>query len=144
MASRRSTPDSTPRRPGVLRWLWYALSGRLPMRYRDWVLHDLSTPTWPLRHLARLVVPLVPVAVALVLVLPGPWSVRVTAVVMGSVIGLLFSFVFLNESTDRRAMRFGYPSGAAEAARQERRATRSLAKAAEEFRRDGRSRRFPP
>jgi len=114
------------------------------MSYRDWVLYDLSCRTWPLRHLARLVVPLVPVAAALTLVLPGPWSIRVTAVVFGSVIGLLFSFVFLNESTDRRATRFGYPSGAAEAARKERRASRSLAKAAEEFRRDGRSRRLPP
>lgn len=129
-----------PQRPGALRWLWYAVSGRLPMSYRDWVLFDLSCRTWPLRHLARLVVPLVPVAAALTLVLPGPWSIRVTAVVLGSVIGLLFSFVFLHESTARRAVRFGYPEGAVQDARDARRATRDLARAAEDFR----HRRRPP
>jgi hypothetical protein len=121
----------------VGRWLWYALTGRLAPRYRDWAFRDLTCRTWPLRHLARLLVPLVPVAAVLVVVLPGPWSVRVTAVAMGMVIGLLFTFVFLDESTERRAARLGYPSGALEAARAQRRATRSLARIARRFHREG-------
>lgn len=129
----------TPRRPGVFRWLWYAVSGRLPAEYRGWVLYDLSCRTWPLRHLARLVVPLVPVTAVLVVVLPGPASIRVTAVVLGAVIGLLFSFVFLHDSTERRALRFDYPPGALERARGERQAARDLARAADDFER----RRFP-
>jgi Family of unknown function (DUF5313) len=132
-----------PRRPGVGRWLWYAVSGRLPDSYRDWVLYDLSCRTWPLRQLAKLLVPLVPVAAVLLAVLPGPLSLRATAVVLGSLIGLLYTFVFLNESTERRAQRFGYPPGAVRAAREERRASRDLARAAEEFDRTRRPRRFP-
>lgn len=125
----------------MFRWLWYAVSGRLPMRYRDWVLHDLSCRTWPLRHLARLIVPLVPVGVALAFVLPGPLSLRVTAVLMGAVIGLLFTFVFLFDSTEHRAQKFGYPPGALDQARQARRASKDLARAAEDFNRAWRSRR---
>jgi hypothetical protein len=107
----------TPRHPGPGRWLWYAISGRLPWRYREWVLYDLTTRTWPLRHLARLLVPLVPVGVVLVAALPGPLSLRLTAVVFGSVVGLAYTFVFLDDSTDRRAVKFGYPTGTAESVR---------------------------
>ncbi|MCW2578029.1 MAG: uncharacterized protein JWR66_4059, partial [Modestobacter sp.] len=33
-------------RPGVLRWLWYALGGGLPERHSAWVLHDTTTGSW--------------------------------------------------------------------------------------------------
>jgi len=104
----------------VGRWLWYALTGRLIPRYHAWAFRDLTCRTWPLRHLARLLVPAVPVAALLIVLLPGPMSVRITAAVTGMVIGLLYSFVFLHESTDRRAVKLGYPSGAVEAARRDR------------------------
>ncbi|MGQ0482784.1 MAG: DUF5313 family protein [Pseudonocardia sp.] len=128
------------RRPGIGRWLWYAVSGRLDPRYREWAFRDLTCRTWPLRHLARLVVPALPVAAGLVAVLPGPLSVRLTATVTGVVIGLLYSFVFLHESTERRALKLGYPPGAAQAARDERREADELARDTERFLRD-RSRR---
>ena len=115
-----STPRRAPERPGAFRWLWYAITGRLIPRYHAWAFNDLTCRTWPLRHLARLLVPAVPVAALLTVLLPGPLSVRITAAVTGMVIGLLYSFVFLHESTDRRAVKLGYPSGAVEAARQHR------------------------
>lgn len=108
------------RRPGPLRWVWYALSGRLPMSYREWVLHDLTCPTWPLRHLARLLVVLAPVAAILIAVLPGPLVIRGEGVVLGSFVGLSLTFVFLEDATDRRATRFGYPSGTPQAVREQR------------------------
>lgn len=110
-----------PRRPGAGRWLWYAVTGRLAPRYHAWAFRDLTCRTWPLRHLGRLLVLAVPVAALLVVALPGDMSTRVTAAVTGMVVGLLYSFVFLHESTDRRAGKLGYPSGAVEAARRERR-----------------------
>ena len=45
----RSDPPMAWYRPGPVRWFWYALGGRLPARYRPWVLHDLTCRTWPLR-----------------------------------------------------------------------------------------------
>ena len=126
-------PRQAPRRPGPLRWLWYALTGRLAPAYRDWALNDLTCRTWPLRHLARLAVPLVPIAVALVLVLPGPMSVRVSAVGFGSVVGLLYSFVFLHDSTERRAVKLGFPAGTPERVRAHRREGGTLSAEAEDF-----------
>jgi len=56
----------------------------------------------------------------LLFVLPGALSIRAAAVVMGSVVGLLYAFVFLDDSTDRRATKFGYPAGTARAVREQR------------------------
>ena len=120
-------------RPGPAQWLWYACGGRLPARLRGWVLHDLTCRTWPLRHLVRLLAQLVPVGIVLLVLLPGPLWVRLMAVLGGSVVGLLYSFVFLYEATEQRATKAGYPHGTAARVRAERRAARSLARAARQF-----------
>ncbi len=81
-------------------------------------------------------VPALPVAAALIAALPGPLSVRLTATIIGVVVGLLYSFVFLHESTERRASRLGYPPGAAGTAREQRQAADVLARDAERFLRE--------
>jgi hypothetical protein len=121
------------RRPDPLRWLWYAVGGRLPGAYREWVLHDLSCRTWPLRHLARLLTQIVPTAAVLLAVLPGPLWARAMGAVGGSLVGLLYSSAFLYEATERRAAKAGLPPGSLSAAREERRAGRDLKRAADEF-----------
>jgi hypothetical protein len=121
------------RRPGPLRWFWYALGGRLPARYRSWVLYDLTCRTWPLRHLARLLVQLGPPVVLLVAVLPGPLWIRVMGAVGGAVVGLLYSFVFLYEATEGRAAKAGYPRGTLKEVRDERRTERALRQVAADF-----------
>jgi hypothetical protein len=128
------------RRPGPIRWLWYALGGRLPAAYRQWVLHDLTCRTWPLRHLARLLAQLAPVVAVLVAVVPGPLWVRVMGALGGSVVGLLYSYVFLYEATERRAAKAGYPPGTLRVVREERRAGRALKQAADDFERTWRGR----
>jgi hypothetical protein len=108
---------STPTRPGVLRWLWYALGGGLPPRYRDWVLHDVTTRTWPLRQMGRSVLQLVPIAALLVLVVPGELWVRITAVVGGALVGMVYAASFVQQTTEHRAMKAGWPAGYAQAVR---------------------------
>ena len=117
-------------RPGPVRWFWYALGGRLPARYRPWVLHDLTCRTWPLRHLARLLAQLAPVAIVLVILLPGPLWIRVMGAVGGSLVGFLYSFVFLYEATEGRATKAGYPHGTLNEVRSERHTERALRQAA--------------
>jgi len=119
----------------VARWLWYTVGGRLPAAYREWVLHDVTCRTWPLRHLLRLLVQLVPVAVVLMVLMPGPMWVRLMAAVGGSLVGLLSSFAFLYEATEHRAGQAGYAHGTAARVREERRAARNLAAAARDFER---------
>ena len=129
----RSDPPMAWYRPGPVRWFWYALGGRLPARYRPWVLHDLTCRTWPLRHLARLLAQLAPVAIVLVILLPGPLWIRVMGAVGGSLVGFFYSFVFLYEATESRATKAGYPHGTLNEARNDRHTERALRQAAADF-----------
>jgi Family of unknown function (DUF5313) len=106
-------PDDQPQaRPGALRWLGYALGGRLPERYHDWVFADLTGPDWRLREAGRIMlVAIVPITV--LLLLPGPLEIRIyTALFV--VIGPLFvGFAYGEELRDRRLRQHGMlpPSG---------------------------------
>lgn len=105
------------RRPDPVRWLWYALGGRLPPRYRTWVLHDLTCRTWAIRHFARACVQVAPVVVVLLLVLPGSVAIRVAAVVAGLLLGLLYSGAYMYEIVEHRMRQAGFPVGMAQAVR---------------------------
>ncbi|MGQ0837391.1 DUF5313 family protein [Actinokineospora sp.] len=96
-------------RPGPLRWLWYAVGGTLPAAYRHWVLWDLTAGTWVLRHFARVMVQFLPWW--LLLLVPGPLSLRVSMVVLAYVTGLYFSLSFLEDAAERRLVKHGYPAG---------------------------------
>ncbi len=93
-------------RPGVVRWLLYAYGRRLPSRYAQWVLHDLTCRTWFVRLLARGVVQSLPALVLLVL----PASPGVLAMMLGIVVfGMVFySMAFAWEIRDRRLYQHGF------------------------------------
>jgi hypothetical protein len=124
-------------RPSAHRWLGYAFGGRLPARNRGWVLHDTTTGTWWLRHIARTMVQLAaPIALVAVL-LPAPWQLRAAAVGGGVFLALVFSLAYMNETTENRVVKAGYPAGTAQAvrdrgsvARQQRESERKRAAAA--------------
>ena len=96
-------------RPDPLRWLWYAVGGTLPERNRPWVLWDLTAPTWVLRHFARVMVLFLPLW--LLLLVPGPLSLRLSMVAAGYVTGLYFSLSFMEDACERRLLKHGYPAG---------------------------------
>ncbi|MGI5131417.1 DUF5313 family protein [Pseudonocardia sp. CA-107938] len=98
-------------RPGPFRWVLYAFGAGLPAGMRRWVLHDVTTGTWLLRHVVRAVVQIVPAAVLLAVFLPGNATLRISAITMGAVIGLLYSTVFVEAATEHRAIKAGYPEG---------------------------------
>ncbi|HEY1572482.1 MAG TPA: DUF5313 family protein [Pseudonocardiaceae bacterium] len=102
-------------RPNPVQWLWYAWGGRLPQRYREWVLHDVTTRTWLLRHMARAVVlTLTAVAVVfipLVLVVHVVFWLAVAATVLGVLVSVYYSMSYAWESGDVRLTKYGYPAG---------------------------------
>jgi Family of unknown function (DUF5313) len=93
-------------RPGAVRWLLYAYGKRLPPRYAQWVLHDLTARTWFVRILARGVAQSLPALV--LLVLPAPPAIL--AMMLGIVVfGMLFySMAFAWEIRDRRLYQHGF------------------------------------
>jgi hypothetical protein len=107
-------------RPSPGRWLLYAFGAGLPARHASWVLHDVTTRTWVVRHVVRSVVQIAPFALVLYLLIPGPATVRTAAVAMGALLGLFYSLVFIDASTEHRAIKAGYSEGTAAATRQER------------------------
>ncbi|GAA4542965.1 DUF5313 domain-containing protein [Pseudonocardia xishanensis] len=106
-------------RPNPVRWVLYAWGAALPARHREWVLFDVTTRTWRLRHLARATAQLAPFAVLLYVFIPGqPW-VRAMAVLGGLMIGYFYSCAYMAESAEHRSVKAGYPRGTAVAARAE-------------------------
>jgi Family of unknown function (DUF5313) len=93
-------------RPWVVRWLLYAYGKRLPPRYAQWVLHDLTCRTWFVRLLARGLAQCLP-ALAL---LAFPASASILAMMVGIVVfGVLFySMAFAWEIRDRRLYQHGF------------------------------------
>src|SRR5438270_10695110 len=83
-------------RPGPLQWIRYAYGAALPPRYRTWVLHDVTTRTWALRHVLRAILQFVPFAVVLLLVIPIDKGILGIGLGMGALIGLLFSTAFVD------------------------------------------------
>lgn len=112
--------DGHPQRPGPLWWLWYAIGGGLPARYSAWVLHDTTTRTWILRHVARGLMLLAVPVLLVIFLLPAPTGITLLIALTAGGCGLMFQVVHTIETTERRAIRAGYPPGTAEATRHAR------------------------
>ena len=111
-----------PTRPGPLLRLRYAFGGGLPPRYRDWVLHDVTAPTWAVRQIVRTLVQALPVALVVALLIPGSPAIRVMAVAGGVFVAMLYVLSFVDEAVERRSVKAGFPPGYAKAKRDEAKA----------------------
>jgi hypothetical protein len=117
----RDAADGTARqavaRPAPHRWLWYALGGGLPARNRGWVLHDTTTSTWWARHILRSLVQMsIPIALVIGL-MPAPLGLRLAAAGGGIFLGMIYSLAYMNETTENRVVKAGYPAGTAQQVR---------------------------
>lgn len=113
-------------RPDPAHWLLYAFGAGLPVENRSWVLNDVTASTWVVRHLARAVLQIVPVAVLLWLLLPLDRTITSAAIGLGTVMGLIYSAAFVWGAAEHRAVKAGYPEGFAEAVRERRAEGRPL------------------
>jgi hypothetical protein len=83
------------------------------------VLHDTTTSTWWLRHVARTLVQLaVPIALVAAL-LPAPWALRLACSLGGIFLALIYSLAYMDQATENRVVKAGYPAGTAHAAREQ-------------------------
>src|SRR3954471_11887336 len=97
-------------RPNPVRWVWYALGGGLPERNRSWVLHDTTTGSGGLLHVARSLVQVsIPIALVMTL-LPAGWGLRAAAAGGGLGLALFYSLGYMPETTQNRGGKAGCPS----------------------------------
>lgn len=107
-------------RPGPLRWLWYAFGGGLPAKYKSWVLHDIASRTWVLRHVLRAFVQVsIPVVVALTFI-PTSMPIRVLTVIVAGLPSVLLVTLNITAISEHRLLKAGYPRTIAEDIRAKR------------------------
>jgi len=108
-------------RPNPLQWLRYAFGGRLPDRYRDWVLHDTTSRTWLWRFALRVVVESLPwlivAAAVLILFTPLPVGWVLGALALALLLSLYFTMTSADELTEARLVKHGFPAGTGKARR---------------------------
>ena len=105
-------------RPGVVRWVGYAVGVRLPERYSEWVVHDSTSKHWRARHVLRSSVGIVPLC-TFWLLLPGPWPLLLSLVVMAALVAYFYSCAYMEESIEHRLARQGFPPGTGRRIRRE-------------------------
>ncbi|UQX88373.1 DUF5313 domain-containing protein [Jatrophihabitans telluris] len=111
---------SEVRRPGVIRWLGYAVGLGLPIRNASWVLLDTTCPTWVARQVVRSLLQMAPIVVVILVFVPGPFWIRGLSALGGLIMGLIFALGYLVETTEHRLVKAGYPAGTGERVRSER------------------------
>jgi hypothetical protein len=100
-------------RPNPALWLWYAYGGRLPDRYREWVRHDATAPTWVLRHLMRVAAEALPVLVVAFVLLRlfthvPTWGI-LGALLMGLLLVAFFTIGTARNLVAVRLAKHGFP-----------------------------------
>ena len=95
-------------RPGLMRYVGYSFGGKLPDNMRDWVRNDLTGDHAVVRHLARSMVPFLPIFAA-GLVVPGALALRSACVLLAVILALIYSFAFMDMNRRRRLSQHGIP-----------------------------------
>src|SRR5256885_15967407 len=95
-------------RPGVLRWIGYAVGVKLPHRYDDWALHDATSKHWRARYVLQRSIGIVPLC-AVWLLLPGSIWLRLSLVLMAALVAYFYSCAYMEESVEHRLCRQGFP-----------------------------------
>jgi hypothetical protein len=111
-------------RPTLPQWVWYAYGGALPPYLREWVLHDLTCRSWVLRHLSRTVTQWVPSL--LLMLLPGSLMLRLSLPLVVLLGALYVSVSYIEETTEHRLAKHGFPLGMAKEMRRARVETAAL------------------
>jgi hypothetical protein len=111
-------------RPGPWQWVRYAYGGRLPDRYRDWVLHDATDRGWLWRYALRVFAQALPWLVAafvlLAVLTPLPIGWVFGAVGIALVMSLYFTVTSADELTEARLVKHGFPAGTGKETRKRR------------------------
>ncbi|MBB5159758.1 DUF5313 family protein [Saccharopolyspora phatthalungensis] len=111
------------KRPNPARWLYYQYGGKLPDRYREWVLREATCKTWVLRVLVRGLIQVAPLGAVLFMglgLLGGAWPIAAGALLLGILVVARIVLTNAVDNVDARLIRYGYPPGHGSAVRRQR------------------------
>ncbi|MDI9940690.1 MULTISPECIES: DUF5313 family protein [Rhodococcus] len=75
------TPTATTPEPTARQRLGYVLGRTLPTQLHPWVIADTTGPGATRRYATRCLIPLIPILAGLLLI-PGPWIIRTSMVLL--------------------------------------------------------------
>jgi hypothetical protein len=96
-------------RPTLRQYVAYSFGRPLPADTLEWVRNDLTGDHAVARHLFRSMVPFLPLFVAGLLV-PGVLPLRAASVLLAVILGLIYSFAFMDMNRRRRLLQHGLPA----------------------------------
>lgn len=115
-------------RPNPLQWVRYTFGGRLPERYRQWVLHDTTDRGWLWRFTLRVFVEALPWLVLgfvlLTVFTPLPVGFTLAAITIALATSLFFTLTSADELTEARLVKHGFRPGTGKALRKEKHVSR--------------------
>lgn len=110
--------------PNPWQWVRYTYGGRLPDRYREWVLHDATDRGWLLRFALRIAVEALPwlavVFVVLTVFTPLPVGMTLGALAIALLLSLYFTLTSADELTEARLVKHGFAPGTGKQRRKHR------------------------
>ena len=101
--------------PNPWQWVRYTYGGRLPEKYREWVLHDTTDRGWLWRFAMRVTVEALPWLVLAFVVLtvftPLPLGYVLGALAIALAMSLYFTLTSADELTEARLVKHGFEPG---------------------------------
>jgi len=97
------------KRPNPVQWLGYSIGRSLPPSCEDWVRNDLTGRFAAPRHVLRSLVPFVPIFIAFLVFLPGPFWLRGSTMLLGVFLAVFYSVAYMNQNRTKRLVQHGLP-----------------------------------
>jgi hypothetical protein len=107
------TQPYTPNRPDSARRVWYTFGGGLGSRYREWVLHDVTSRRSRLRQAGRTLLRTATVGALAILVFGIGWITWVSLIGL-VLLSLMYHGIFFDAFAEHRLFQHGYPWGTAQ------------------------------
>lgn len=96
-------------RPNPLQWVGYAFGRRLPDSMLDWIRNDLTGKYAYPRHLARGMVPFLPIFTAFMF-FPGALWIRASMVLLAGLLALFYCAAYMTLNRAHRLTQHGLPA----------------------------------
>ncbi|GAB2559675.1 DUF5313 family protein [Nocardia heshunensis] len=97
-------------RPTFLEWLGYTVGRPMPDDLRAWVLRDLTGKHAYARHLARGMVPFLPLYAAFLFAFPGPVWLRLAMTALALILGLFYCAAYMAPNRAHRLAQHHLPA----------------------------------